>query len=207
MRQPEFGDRRADRREVTLELAHKLPRVSNIIHALVEPSGKLRGDRLHAHALACQCPEDEKQVERRLRRLGFICRDFRDEVVFSPGGFDVAVDFPGLAYRQRVGAQKPLQRARIEGLVLPDSREGPPDQRAEGIPNRGNIRRLCRLTDKVGDVDRVKIAVRKKPVHGFESDMVGIQMVGSLPSGGLHRRVGGASGIGRRAADQHVFAV
>ena len=37
--------------------------------------------------------------------------------------------------------------------------------------------------------------------------MVGIQMISSRPSRSLHRRFRGTSGIGRRAADQCVFAV
>ena len=63
-RQPKFGDSREDCCQVVLELACKLPRVSHIIDPLVEPSGKLRRNRLHAHAFASQCPENEKQVER-----------------------------------------------------------------------------------------------------------------------------------------------
>ena len=42
----------------------KLIEVANVIDPLVEPSGKLRRNRLHAHAFASQCPENEKQVER-----------------------------------------------------------------------------------------------------------------------------------------------
>ena len=79
-RQAELLDREGDHREVVAELLLELREVADVIDALVEPAGELRGDRLHRHALVRERREDEQQLGRRLRGVGLVHRDFGDEV-------------------------------------------------------------------------------------------------------------------------------
>ena len=67
--------------------------------------------------------------------------------------------------------------------------------------------RLRRQANGVGHVDRVEVAGRQEPIHRFEADVIGIDMVGLRPAQFHDGGVRGGAGAGRFGADGGVFAV
>ena len=60
--------------------------VAGIIHALVETAGELGRDGLERNAFVGERGQDHEEFRRRLRAVGFIHRNFRDEIG-RPFGF------------------------------------------------------------------------------------------------------------------------
>ena len=64
-----------------------------------------------------------------------------------------------------------------------------------------------RLADGVGHVDGVEIAGGEEAVHGFQADVVGVDVVGLLPAQFAHRGVGRRADAAGFGADGRVLAV
>jgi len=64
-----------------------------------------------------------------------------------------------------------------------------------------------RLTNEIGDIDGVEIAVRQEAPHCFQADVIGIEEVRSRPAQGLHGGIGGGPGGRRLGTNDRVFSV
>ena len=61
-------------------LARELRDVADVVDALVEAAAEFRGDGLDGNLLVGDGAEDDEQFGGRLRGVGLVHRDFRDEV-------------------------------------------------------------------------------------------------------------------------------
>ena len=94
-----------------------------------------------------------------MRSLRFICGNFRDEAIFSFGLGDVEVDTAGLANGGSVNRKESIDLALGDRVCLPQfgnlSAYDGLKRGSHGIRILGSRW----LPDKIGNVDRVKIAV------------------------------------------------
>ena len=107
-RQTVAFNRVSDHSEIILEFLFELGQVTDVIHSLVEPASKLRRDRLHPNVLVRECCQDDKQLRRCLRLVGFIHRNLGDETVFPFIGSNMVINLPGFLGRQQIFRGDPL---------------------------------------------------------------------------------------------------
>ena len=105
---PYFWIGERDDRKVFVELLLELFHVAHVIHALVKPARELRRDGLKRNLLVRQRGQNDQQFRRRLRAVGFVHRNFRDEVFRALGRDDVLVDFPGVLHGEQKLARHAL---------------------------------------------------------------------------------------------------
>src|SRR5204863_8198903 len=82
--------------DVLVELLLELRHVADVIDALVEAARELRRYRLGGNPLIRNRGEDDEEFGRRLRAVGLVHRDLRDEVALALQLRDAAVDAPGV---------------------------------------------------------------------------------------------------------------
>jgi hypothetical protein len=183
--------------------------IADVIDALVEAAGELRRDRLDRDALIGDGGEDDEQLRRRLRAVGFIHGNLGDEVVGArPWRRRCADRSRGLlgGFEELVGGFLDIRAGDLKRLG--DALDGDrADQFRVFVDERGDVRRIGGLADVVGDVEREEIAGRDEAVHGGEVDVVGIQQVFAGPAEVGDRLVGGLAGLGGLGADDVVLAV
>jgi hypothetical protein len=63
------------------------------------------------------------------------------------------------------------------------------------------------FANRVSHVNGVKIGVRDEAIHGFEPDVVGVNVVGFLPAERFDSGIGFGAKTGRLGADEGVFTV
>ena len=197
-----------DDAEVVVELAFELGEVADVVDALVETAGELRGDGLDRHAFVGDGGEDDEQLGRGLGAVGLVHRDLGDEAADALHGDDVAVDLAGfLDGEQELGGRALDVGARGRERTV-DAGEG---ERAdelrvavdEGL-DRGGV---GGLGDEVGDVDGEEVGDADETLDGLQADVVGVEEVRGGPAEGLHGGVGRGAGAGRLGADDVVLAV
>jgi hypothetical protein len=196
-----------EHRDVVGKLLLEASEITDVVHALVEPARELGGDGLQGHSLVGQQREDHEQLRRRLRRIGFVHAHLDGDPV-PPLSADVPEDLPGLAAGEQVAAGHPARRLGGERHRLGDARDH--ERRGElRMPGEegGDVGVGGQLADRVGHIDREKVARVEEPVDRLEADVVGVNEPWMRP---LPRRDGGARrrpDAGRLAADEAVFAV
>src|SRR5947209_2105089 len=86
----------SDDGDVFIKLLLELRHVADVVNALVEAAGELRRDGLGRNLLIRNRGEDDEEFGWRLRAVGLVHRDLRDEVALALQLRDVAVDAPGV---------------------------------------------------------------------------------------------------------------
>jgi hypothetical protein len=81
------------------------------------------------------------------------------------------------------------------------------DEFGMALDERGNVRRRRGLADGVGNINGEEIGRTDKAVHGFEADVVGVNVPRFLPAKFLDSLGGGGADAGRFGADDRVFAI
>ena len=202
------SDGLGDNGQVVVELSLELGDITDIIHALVEAAGEFRRDGLHGHTGLSQCCQDDHQGRRGLRRIGFIHGYLGDEASDAFDGGDVPIQRPGLlSGLEELGGDPP------DILASRDQRFGNTrydlDSDQLGMPFQEGFDCLgCgRLTNEIGHIDGVEVAVRQEASHCFQADMIGIQEVRSHPAEGRHGGIGGGTGGRGLRTDDGVLAV
>ena len=182
-RQAIASDGLGDNGQVVVELPLELGDITDIIHALVEATGEFRRDGLHGHSGLGQRCQDDHQGRRGLRRVGFIHGHFGDEAPRALGLRDVPIQRPGLlSGLEELGGDPPdILASRDERFGntrydLGSDQLGMPFQ--EGFDCLGS----GRLTNEIGHIDGVEIAVRQEAPHRFQANMIGIEEVRSRPA-------------------------
>ena len=198
LRQLELLDGQGHHGQVRLELPPKLGHVAHVIDALVEPAGKPRGNRLGGYALLGHRGQNQEQLDRGLRPIGFVQRHFDHRRLAALGIGNAAIDAARLADRsqklpRRLGDHRPgdLQRPGHAGYrERTDKTLMPGDKLLHGVRPRVDA-------DPIGHVEREEIAGLQKGVHGLQADVVGIDEIRSGPAAGPHRRVRLGPNVGR----------
>ncbi len=72
--------------------------VAYVVDSFVEASAKFWRDGLDGNSFIGDSGEDDEELRRRLRCVGLVHGDFRDEVSLPFCGFDFAVDFACFLY-------------------------------------------------------------------------------------------------------------
>ena len=207
-RKPIASDGLGDDRQVVVELPLELRHVTHVVHALVEAAGEFGRDGLNGYAGIGQRGQDDQQRGWRLRGVGLVHGHLGDEASDTLRRGDVAVQRPGfLSGLEELGGDATDVVGRgHQRLGDPRDDLGSDQLRMaiqEGLHRLGGRG----LSDEVGDVDRVEVAVRQEAPHRFQADVIGIQEVRGLPAEGFHSRIGGGPGCGRLGADDGVLAV
>ena len=143
-----------------------------------------------------------------MRRVGFVHRHFGDEAPRALGRGDVPIQRPGfLGGLEELGGDVPDvfascdQRFGNTRYDLGSDQLGMPFQ--EGFDCLG----CGRLTNEIGHIDGVEVAVRQEASHRFQANMIGIEEVRSRPAEGLHGGIGGGTRGRRLGTDDGVFPV
>ena len=97
-------DGKRDDGEVFVEFLLELLHIADIIHALVETAGEFRRDGLDGNLFVGERRKNDEQFRRRLRAVGFVHRNFGDEIRLALGLGDVPVDFPGVLHGEQIFA-------------------------------------------------------------------------------------------------------
>ena len=207
-RQAIASDGLCDNGQVVVKLSLELGHITDIIYALVETAGEFRRDGLHRHAGLSQRCQDNHQGRRGLRRVGLVHRHLGDEAPHALGFCDVPIQRSGL-----LGGLEELGGDVPDIFASGDQRFGnarhPLGSDQLGMPLQEGFDRLgCgRLTNEIGHIDGVEIAVRQEAPHRFQADMIGIKEVRSRPAQGLHGGIGRGTRGRRLGTDDRVFPV
>ena len=193
--------------DVVGKLLFKPDEIAHVVHALVEPAGELGRDRLQWNFLLGEQREDYEQLRRCLWLASLIHADLDDDV--TPAGvLDVPPDRAGLPAGEQVCAGDPRHGILRQADHFRDPRHG---QRLGklGVPGheRLHVGGGCRFADRVGDIDREKVARLEESVDRLEPDMVGIDEPGMRPlprRHGFRRRHTHARGL---APDKRMLAI
>ena len=197
-----------DNGQVVVELPLELGHITDIIHALVETAGEFRCDGLHRHAGLSQRCQDDHQGRWGLRRVGLVHGHLGDEAPHALGFCDVPIQRAGL-----LGGLEELGGDVLDILASRDERFGNTrydlDSDQLGMPLQEGFDRFGggRLTNEIGHIDGVEIAVRQEAPHRFQADMIGIEEVRSRPAEGLHGGIGGGTRGRRLGTDDRVLPV
>ena len=201
-------DGKRDDGEVVVEFFFKLHHVADVIHALVETSGELRRDGLQWNFFVRQRGKNDEQFRRRLRAVGFVHRNFGDEIRLALGLDDMPVNFPGLLHGEQIFPCDAFHFGARDRERLGDARDGNFSGEFRMAFDESLQRfRVGGFGNPVRDIERVKIRVRQKAIHRLKADMVGIHMVRLCPAKFLDGGIGGGARAGRFGADGDVFAV
>ena len=207
-RQAVVGRRMGKDGQIVVELALEGDEITDVIDPLVKPAGELRGDRVERDAFIGQQAEDHQQLARRLRAFGLVHAHFRDKPGPPLPRRDVAVDRASLP-----GGEEIVAGDRCDDVAGEDERLCHPRhiQRACQLRMAGHegsdLRRRCRIADRVGDIDREEIARVEKPVDRLQADVVGIDKPRMAPAPLFHRLGRGRPDARRLATDEAVLAI
>ena len=175
-----FLDGKRDDGEVVVEFLLELLHVADVIHALVETAGELGRDGLERNFFVGQRGENDEQFRRRLRAVGFVHRNFGDEILRALGLGDVPVNFPGVLHGEQIfvgdaldlGARDLQTDWSMCGMaIVPTSSGWRSDKRL-------HVRGAGGFADGVGHVNREEIRGRDETIHRFEADVVGVHVIG-----------------------------
>ena len=207
-RQAVLLDGKGDDGEVFVEFLLELLHIADVIHAFVEAAGEFRRDGLDGNLFVGERGQNDEQFRRRLRAVGFVHRNFGDEICLAFGLGDVPVNFPGVLHGEQIFAGDALD-VRAGGFKRPvnvgdDNFAG---QFGMTVGKRLHVFGLGGLANRVGHVNGEEIRIGHEAVHRFEPDVIGVQMIRLFPAEFLDRRVRRGAGDGRLGADDGVFAV
>ena len=207
-RQAVLLDGEGDDGQVVAEFLFELSEVADVVDAFVETPGEFGGDGLERDFFVGQRREDDKQLGGRLRLIGFIHRNFGDEITVAFKLGDVAIDFSGFLHGEQEFAGDALDIGGGGGDGSIDARDrNVADQLGMIFDERRERFRIGGLADGVGDIDSVEIGMGHEAIDGFEADMIGVDVIGLGPVEGFDGGVGGGAGTGRFRADRDVFAI
>ena len=187
----ELLDGKVDDQEVLLEFTGELGEVSAVIHTLVEPSGKLRGDGLHRNAFSGECHQDEEELDRSLGLLYLIHGNFSDKVVCALCRGDVRIYASGFLGSGKI----PRCNGAEEGLIHLEWLLNSGNHKVSGICHGFLYESIHRsgvglFPDVLGDIDSEEVRVRDEPVHVLQVDVVGIYEILSGVTQGLDCLIG-----------------
>ena len=171
--------------EVVVKLLLELREVADVVNALVEAAGELRRDRLQTDAFVRERREDHQQLRRRLRRVGFIHRDFGDQVVLRPSSAgDVAVDVSRGMCRGEVLRRHPARRPPRQSESPPPSLAGRTSRPVRGAAatNASTSDSAAGLPMKSATSIVKKSEQPRKRSTVFKLNMIGIHVPGTLPA-------------------------
>ena len=207
-RQAVFLDGEGDDGEVVVEFFLELLHVADVVHTFVETTSELGRNGLDGNLFIGNRGEDDEQLRRRLRTVGFVHGHFGDEVGRAFGFDDVLINLARVLHgEQKLGGDLldvvARGRERLFDLWDDDLADEFGVAVNEGLERGG----VGGFADAVGDVNGEEIRVGDKAIHGFEADVVGVHMVRLFPAEGFDGGIGGGAGAFRFSADEGVFAV
>jgi hypothetical protein len=139
------------------------------------------------------------RFNRRLRQIGFVHRNFRDEPAFALGLFDVAIDRARFLHREEKFVRD-ASRHRRGWFSRPPSTPGistAPISSGCLSTKLLHVLGLGRFADGVGDINREKVRRGHEAIHGFEPDVVGVDVPFLRPAEFLDGGFGGGAHGGR----------
>ena len=180
---PYFFDGKADHRQIVVEFLFKLGDVADVVHALVEPAGELGRDGLDRYVLVGKRGQNDQQLHRRLRGVGFVHGNFRDERAFALGLDDVAVDAAGFPHGEEIFVRDLLHVGTARFQTACDAGDYHlSDEFGMAVHERLDVSGGRRFANGVSHINREEIRMGNKPVHRFEPDVVGIHVPGFVPA-------------------------
>ena len=194
--------------QIGIELTLEGRDVADIVHALVEASGELRRDGLGGNPLVGNHSQNDQQLARSLRRVGFIHRDLDSKSVRRFRSCDMTVDPSRLLHGPEKFARRALkigagdfQRRVEQGKTMRTNQPG------ALFKKRLHALRACGFAGIIRHIEREEITRRNEAIHRVQVDVIGIHKVRRGPVQCLHGGIRFGTEIGGFRSNEGVLTV
>ena len=195
-------------RQIVAELALENGDVADVIHAFIEATTKFGRDGLKRNLRVTERGQNNQQFRRRLRRVGFVHRNFGDEIFVAFFFGDAIVNRARAAHGGQIfGGDFRHLFARGFKRRFDAVNRNFSDQFGMTIQEFLYLRIVNFATDKISDIERKKVGAGDKFVHGFQPNMIGVHIIWLIPTQLFRGGIGGIAQRLRFGTDCRVFAV